>query len=56
MRDEVLPHQHLKRLVAEVGAIVTYYCPWCTKLRKYILLQKLEDNFIVIGENHLEGV
>jgi len=47
MRVEVLPHR-LKRSVAEVGAIVSYYCPWCTKSRKDILFQKL-DNLVVIG-------
>ena len=47
--DEVLLHQLLKNLVAEMLASITYDCLRCTEPSKDSVSQKLDHNSVVIS-------
>jgi hypothetical protein len=55
MGDEILLHQLLKNLIAEVRTSITDNRSRCTKPSKNSVLQKLDHNSMVIGlaRNHL---
>jgi hypothetical protein len=47
--DEVLLHQLLKNLVAEMLTSITNDCSRCTKTSKYSVFQKFDHNSVIIG-------
>jgi hypothetical protein len=49
MRDTILLHELLKKIIAEVLPPITNNGTWCPERCKHIVLQKLQHNSMIIA-------